>query len=211
MFKRFLNTFAILTVLFLLIGSSAAYAERLPINFTPHFGASTPLGDQADKWQTGWTISFDGEWERPSNLTFGGQISFHRWLPNFEELLNLDSDEIRVEREDGWRSMIGLNGFARYYFPKVRSDNFSISIDGGLGLQYIESARVDVRGFYDVGETAVNSFYTQEPKSEFAPDAMARLNFLLLKRISPSIQYQHTFTSDESLSAVIFSLGLLAN
>jgi len=201
---------ATLIAIVLTIGVVPVHAEPLLIDLIPHIGCSMPMGSEGDAWRKGYSFGLEGYQVCDRPLQFAARLAFHRWRTNAKEMLEMNGHDMKVESNDGWKAIGDVTFLARYNIPQLKSDSFSLSLDGGLGVYYVRSSEVNLKGFYTIGETARNREIRLDADTQVAPGITLGFNMKIKKRIQPAFRFQHIFTGDDGVSIILLSLGLIA-
>ncbi len=177
----------------------------------PFLGYSQPLGDQGEIWAGGYNLGLEGYSPYNGIISLGCRINMNRWNVNASDLLELDNNEMMIEHNEGWRATGSATFMVKYECKMVRSNNFQPWITGGLGLHYLRNTGVYAKGFYVVGQSAVNREVRREPNAEVAAGVTLGIGFKFMERVQPSFHYQYIFSSDtDGLKVFTASLGLFA-
>jgi len=176
----------------------------------PRGGVSSPAGKTGETWQPGYDVELDAIRPWRDDYRVGFRLGFHRWTPDAEEILSVNGKDFEVEQTRGWRAIVEISGLFYYHLLDFPKDLGSIWLEGGVGAFYVRQPDVLVRGYYEVGNTALNHQVIYDHKAELAPGISAGLSMVIIDRIKPMVRYQHIFTSDEATSLFSVGLGLLA-
>lgn len=206
------NKFFLKIIPFTIIGllSLVPFLQASEIVIYPHFGLSKPVGETDDLWQPGFVTGVEGITNLSNSWHWGLGLNFHRWKVNSQCRLGLDGKKMSIEDEEGNNNIGELNIFARYSLTQLESQKLSYSFDGGLGLFYLRSSKINLKGYYVSGETIVNNEFHQPENKEFAPGIIIGFNLLFKNRFQPSLRYKHIFTKNTETSIFLASLGVYA-
>lgn len=178
-------------------------------SYVPRGGLSQPAGGSADDWQSGYMASFDVVPSIKGRFGWGGRIGFHRWTPNAEEMLQTNNRKFVVEKAHGWRTALELSAIANYRLIFLPYRLGSIWADGGVGVFYVKSSDIDVKGVHPDGTSALIRHIYQESDSEMVPGISAGVSMVIIGRIEPNIRYQHIFAPDKEMGILTLGIGLL--
>ena|GEM_PF-4330241 len=200
----------------LAIASGTKLLTAAPLQFIPQAGYAQFLGSGGDDWKPGFNLGLDIFNLSPTQNTriplhYGVHVSYSRWQVNSDNLLEMNGQKLRVEREKGVKDTWDITGMARYSIPLLQSRSFRHWLDFGLGIHYICATDVEVKGFYSFGDTAINREISRDAVTDFSPSITLGYTAMLNRQVQPSIRYQHFFESGQSSSgALLISLGMIA-
>ena len=205
---------AFLFILIVAVTLTAGECRSVELEFIPQGGMSQPIGEQGDWWSAGYEVGLTAMTPTAGPFLWGGRISFHRWTPNAEEMVQVGPYDFRIEKNVGWQTITELSGIVCYAPSALDWRRLSWSLEGGAGLFHIRRSEVIVKGFasyYDdvFGQTALNRDIYREAKTEIAPGISFGVSLEVMERIKPSVRFQHIF-SEDGCSSVVLGLGLMA-
>ena len=205
-----------LTLLTLVMFGALQSASAAQLHFIPQVGFSQYIGSSGDDWKPGYNLGLDVfNLNQAKNVklpvTYGLHIAYNRWTVNSDEMLKTDGNEMLVEREKGVKDTWDITGLARYAFPQFQSRNFRHWLDIGLGVHYICTTDIEVKGFYRYGDSAVNREISRDAITDISPSITLGFTAMLKRQVQTSVRYQHFFESGTSSSgALLISLGMMA-
>ncbi|MBT7617636.1 MAG: hypothetical protein HN590_10170 [Calditrichaeota bacterium] len=210
MFESINRRSVILIVLFAIFVAGSAQLSAAPNEFIPSIGISNQVGSNAEDWQMGYSFGLDAMLYECCAIQYGLRLGYQFAIPDAESMLAMDINDVQVERREGLRSIIDFTILGRYDAPCLEDAPIGMSLLGGLGLNFVETSAIRLKGFARNFDTAVNREIHREANSEIVPSITVGVSFKILDQVQPAFEYQHIFTSDNSTGFFKVSLGLLA-
>lgn len=193
----------------LLIGNTQASGTSL--EFAPAFGVSSQIGSSSDEWRMGYSVGLDGMIYQSGAIRYGFRLGYQYAIPDAKAMLQIDDNDVQIERKEGSRYIAEVSLIGRYDIPELRDKPVGMSIIGGVGMNFIETSSIRLKGFSPKYKTAVNREIHRDPDARFAPSVSLGIDFTIAKQVRPTIGYQHIFMSENgSTGLLMVSLGLLA-
>jgi len=191
--------------------SCSSFASGASGKYVPSIGISNQIGSNSEEWRAGYAFGLDALICNKGALKYGLRLGYQFAVPDAESMLQIENSDVQIERKEGSRHIFEVSLLGRYEMPCMKETAVGMAVTGCLGLNYVETSAVKLKGFYDRYETAVNREIHRDADSQIAPSITIGIDFSIAHQVQPKFEYQHIFTSgDASTGLFVISLGLLA-
>ncbi len=217
--KLMSSSFDKLLVLVLMVLGMTGTLQKMmaaQLQFIPQAGYSQVIGSNGSDWKPGYNLGLDiinlklvDSGGIP--LNYGMHVAYNRFQVDSDNMLETGGKEMHIEREKGVKDTWDVTSFARYLSPFLQSKNFRHWLDLGLGVHYICTSAVEVKGFYRFGDTAVNREISRDSITDISPSITFGITAMIAQQVQTSVRYQHYFESGQSSNGtILLSLGMIA-